>query len=111
MAELHILWINNDELTFDKMVAMYARNSKIEYWWDEVTLIIWGGTAKLTVESAIVQARVKELIHVGVKVSACKACTDQLGVTEILKGMGIEIKYWGKELTRIIQEREYLITI
>jgi len=96
---------------FDKMVSMYAKNSKINHWWDNVTVIIWGSTAGLAVASELVRNDIKELIHVGVKVSACKACSDSLGTTESLLGMGVEVKYWGEGLTKILKDDEKLLTI
>lgn len=111
MSHLYILWTNADETTFDKMVAMYARNAKIERWWDEVTLIIWGATAKLAADSELVRQRVAELLQVGVEVSACKACAVQLGVAEGLEGQGIDLRYWGEGLTSILKDGERLLTV
>jgi len=111
MSHLHILWTNGDEMTFDKMVAMYSRNAMLNHWWEEITLIIWGSPAKLAAESELVAQRIKELIQVGVKVSACKACTDSLGVSEKLSEMGVEIKYWGEGLTEILKGEKHLLTI
>lgn len=111
MAHLHILWTNGDEITFDKMVAMYSRNAILNHWWEEITLIIWGSPAKLTAESELVAQRIKELIQVGVKVTACKACTDSLEVSEKLSNLGVEIKYWGEGLTEILKDQKYLLTI
>jgi hypothetical protein len=111
MAHLHILWTNGDELTFDKMVAMYSRNAMLHHWWEEITLIIWGSPAKLAAESELVSLRIKELIQVGVKVSACKACADSLGVSEKLSEMGVEIKYWGEGLTELLKEGKHLLTV
>jgi hypothetical protein len=111
MEELYILWTSNDEIVFDKMVAMYARNSKIQRWWSEITIIIWGPSAKLAVESEIVIQRIIELIQIGVKVTACKGCSDSLGVSEKLIDMGIDVKYWGDGLTMLIKENKKLITV
>jgi hypothetical protein len=111
MDHLYILWTNADEIVFDKMVAMYARNSLLKHWWGEVTIIVWGSTAKMAASSDIVKQRITELQQVGVKLSACKACSDSLGVTESLERMGIEVKYWGESLTGILKENEKLITI
>ena len=47
----------------------------------------------------------------GVHITACKACTDQLGVTEDLEKLNIEIKYWGEPLTEILKNNESLLTI
>ena len=111
MEKLYILWTNADEVVFDKMVAMYARNSKIKGWWKDVTIIIWGPTAKLAVESESVALKIKELIHEGVALSACKACSDALGATDRLRDMGVEVKYWGEGLTNILKSGEKLLTV
>lgn len=111
MDKLTILWTNADVGTFDKMVAMYARNSKTKGWWDAVTVVIWGSTAKLAAESEVVQLKLRELLQVGVHVSACKACADQFGVTGKLTEMGVEVVYWGVPLTEILKNREPLLTI
>ncbi len=109
--KLYILWTNADVLTSDKMVMMYATNSKIHNWWEEVTIIIWGATAKLVAENTYIQEKVKLAIHAGVNISACKACADQLGVSEKLENLNIELKYWGEGLTDILKDDERLLTI
>lgn len=109
--ELTILWTNADEVTFDKMVRMYATNSIRKNWWEKVTIIIWGHTASLTAESDKVQEGIRELQEVGVKVSACKACADALSVSNALEGLGIELKYWGVGLTEILKEDQKLLTV
>ncbi|MFZ0942856.1 MAG: DsrE family protein [Syntrophobacteraceae bacterium] len=108
---LYILWTNSDPVTADKMVFMYALNSLKKGWWKEITIVIWGSTAKLTGENAAIQSKMKGLIAAGVKVSACKACADELGVTEKLLALGIEVKYWGQPLTEIIRAGQFLLTI
>ena len=44
----------------------------------------------------------KELLDGGVEFSACKACADELGVTERLEALGIEVIYWGEPLTTLL---------
>jgi hypothetical protein len=111
MDELTILWTNADILTFDKMVAMYAKNSILHHWWDKVTLIIWGATAKLTAESEVVQQRLQEMKHLGIRLVACKACADQLNITQRLEEMGVEVIYMGQPLTDLLKENKKLLTI
>ncbi|MDR3553167.1 MAG: DsrE family protein [Syntrophobacteraceae bacterium] len=108
---LYILWTNSDPVTADKMVFMYATNALKKGWWKEVTVIVWGSTAKLVDENPEIQVKIKELLAAGGKISACKACADQLGVTEKLESLGIEVKYWGQPLTEIIKDRKPLLTI
>ncbi len=109
--KLFILWTNADILTSDKMVLMYATNSMLSRWWKEVTVIIWGATAKLVAENSMIQEKIEIAAHAGVHFSACKACADQLGVTDILSGFGIDVAYWGEGLTDILKGKDKLITI
>lgn len=108
---LYILWTNADILTADKMVMMYATNSMMNQWWEEVTVIIWGATAKLVAENDLIQTKIKIAQHAGVHFSACKACVDQLGVTDKIADLGIEVMYWGEGLTNLLKKEEKLITI
>ena len=109
--KLYILWTNGDVITSEKMVLMYAVNSVLKGWWEEVTLIIWGAPAALAESNLMIREKIRLAMHAGVKVSACKACADQLGVTEALQSVGIEVKYWGQGLTDILKDDEVLLTI
>lgn len=108
---LYVLWTNDNLITAEKMVFMYAINSLLYGWWETVTLIIWGAPAKLVGENSDVQKLLREAQDAGVHVTACKACTDELGVTETLEKLQIEIKYWGQPLTEILKNDEQLLTV
>lgn len=56
---LYILWTNDNVLTSEKMVLMYAQTSVLKYWWKEVTVIIWGATAKLAAENELIREKIK----------------------------------------------------
>lgn len=114
MAEkttLHILWTNDNFITAEKMVFMYAINAKINGWWEHVTLVVWGATAKLVAENERIQELIAEARENGIYVTACKACSDQLGVSEILEAHGIDVQYLGIPLTNVLKNDEKLITI
>jgi len=108
---LYVLWTNDNPITAEKMVFMYTINSLIHGWWEKVTLIVWGATTKLVSENAEIQEKIKEALEVGVHITACKACADQLGVTNDLEKLGIEVIYWGVPLTDILKNNEKLLTI
>ncbi len=108
---LYVLWTNDNPITAEKMVFMYTMNSLIRGWWEKVTLIVWGAPAKLVSEDDNIQKLVKEALEAGVHITACKACADQLGVTETLEKLNIEVKYWGIPLTDILTNDEKLLTI
>ena len=76
-----------------------------------MTLIVWGATAKLVATDAAIQQKVKDALAAGVHITACKACADQLGVSDILKGLQIEVKYWGLPLTELLKNDEKLLTV
>ena len=110
-THLYVLWTNDNPITAEKMVFMYTINSLIHGWWEKVTLIIWGAPAKLVSEDETMQEKIKEALDAGVHITACKACADQLGVTETLEKLGIEVKYWGVPLTELLTSQEALLTI
>ena len=110
-THLYVLWTNDNPVTAEKMVFMYTINSLIHGWWEKVTLIIWGAPAKLVSEDVDMQKKIKEALDAGVHVTACKACADQLGVTEALEKQRIEVKYWGEPLTEILKNNEPLLTV
>lgn len=108
---LHILWTNADLLTSEKMVMMYATNARKKGWWDEVTVIIWGATAKLVAENEMIQELIKIAQEQGVKFSACLACAEQLGVVPQLEKQDIELIYWGQGLTDLIMSDAKLLSV
>jgi hypothetical protein len=108
---LYVLWTNDNPVTAEKMVFMYTINSLLKGWWEEVTLIVWGAPAKLVSENTDIQGKVKQALEAGVHITACKACADQLGVTDDLEKLGIEVIYWGAPLTEILKNDEKLLTI
>jgi hypothetical protein len=110
-THLYVLWTNDNLITAEKMVFMYSINSLSHGWWEKVTLIIWGAPAKLVGENAEIQKKIREAQDAGVHVTACKACADELGVTETLAELEIEVKYWGQPLTEILKNNEQLLTI
>lgn len=110
MERLNILWTSKDKDTFMHMVALYAGNSIKNSWWDEVNIIIWGGSTRLSGEDKEVQNELQKLIKNGVTVEACKACADKMKLTTTLNDLGITVKYMSK-LTGLIKGKEHLITI
>lgn len=108
---LYILWTNDHPHTSRFMVFMYAKNSMLRGWWDEVTVIIWGATATLAGTNPDIQEEIRIASSVGVKFSACIACARELGVVDALRDQGIEVKPWGEPLTQLLKAGEHLITI
>jgi hypothetical protein len=101
--KLAILWTSQDKEVAQKMVFMYAKNSKLRDWWGQVRLIIWGPSAKLLATDGELQEELEELKQAGVELQACKACADQYGVSGRLADLGIEVIFMGLPLTNYLK--------
>lgn len=108
--ELYVMWTSGDREVALKMVFMYTLNSRLKAWWPHVTLIIWGPSAKLLTEDEELQEKVRTMLHAGVAIVACKACSDAYGASAFLEGLGVEVKYMGQPLTQLLKDRKTLIT-
>jgi len=108
--KLVIVWSSGDRDVALKMVFMYTLNAKKRGWWDDITLVVWGPSAKLLTEDQELQDYMKRIIEAGVSVRACKGCSDQYGVSEKLEELGITVLYIGKELTNYIKEGREVLT-
>ena len=107
---LLIVWTSGDADVAHKMVFMYAFNAQKNGWWDQVTLLVWGPSAKLSSEDKDIQASLKRMQDQGVELLACKGCADQYGVSPKLEDLGIEVKYTGTYLTDFIKSGKKVIT-
>jgi hypothetical protein len=103
--ELVVLWTSGDREVALKIAFMYTFNSKRFKWgWKKVTLIVWGPSAKLLAEDKELQEHILDMKEAGIKLQACKKCSDMYGVSEDLRRLGIEVKYMGKPLTDYLRD-------
>lgn len=107
--KLVIIWTSGDREVADKMVFLYTLNSRRFKWWDDITLIVWGPSAKLLTEDKELQEKLKKILDAGVVVKACKACADDYGISDDLEKLGIEVKYVA-EVTTYIKEGRHILT-
>ncbi|MCK4515243.1 MAG: DsrE family protein [Spirochaetaceae bacterium] len=105
---LIVLWTQDNKTTLVEMIAMYARNAKRHGWFKEVRIIIWGASSGLAGSDTEVQEVLKGLLKDGVSISACKACADDLCVSETLESIGVEVEYWGEGLTAALKKATVL---
>ncbi|MBI9104286.1 MAG: DsrE family protein [Spirochaetales bacterium] len=114
MAEnkrLHILWTNDNPITSKLMVFMYGIKAKSAGFWENVTIIIWGATAKYVSENIEIQEYIRKAKEAGVHVSGCRSCAEELGVVDDLEKQGIELIRWGAPLTELLKNNEKILTI
>jgi len=109
--EILILWTTADKDTATKMVLMYSLNAKINGWWNEIILLVWGSSAKLVAEDKEIQQELEEMMEIGIKVMACKECSDRFNVTTDLEKVGIDVTHTGKFLTDWLKSGKKILTV
>lgn len=109
--KLVVVWTSGDREVALKMVFMYTYNSSPARfgWWEDITLVVWGPSAKLLAEDKELQEYIAKMKEAGITLKACKGCSDMYGVSEKLESLGIEVKYMG-ELTDYIKEGRHVLT-
>ena len=108
---LIVLWTSGDPEVALKMVFMYTLNCKRQGWWNEVTLIVWGPSAKILSENIQLQKSIQKMKEAGVILEACKACADLYHVSPKLKELGIDVKYMGQPLTEYLKSDKVVLAV
>lgn len=105
---LVVVWTSGDKEVAEKMVFMYTFNAKKYEWWEDITLLVWGPSAKLLTEDKDLQDYVKGMLDIGINVLACKGCADMYEISDKLEAIGVTVKYTGTDLTSFIKERHVI---
>ena len=103
-SELVVLWTTAEKEVLMKMLGIYVLNAKKQTWFENITVIVWGPSAKLLAEDKEVQDWITKFKEAGVTLEACMWCTNQYGITEDLKAMGIDVKGMGTQLTKYLKD-------
>ena len=107
---LGVLWTSGDAEVAHRVCFMYTLHAKRQGWFDKVTLIVWGPSARLLAGDKDLQKAVKEMMAEGVKVQACMACANSYGVAKDLRDLGIDVKGMGKPLSDLLQSEWKMLT-
>ncbi|RLA73538.1 MAG: DsrE family protein [Epsilonproteobacteria bacterium] len=110
MKKLLIIWSTEEIEVAKKMVLLYGSVILPRGYWDEAHLMIWGPSARLLAQNEEIQAMFKTVQETGVKTSVCVVCSDDYGVTEKLKELGVEAIHTGEFLTDALQSDYKVVT-
>ena len=108
--KLLIIWSTEEKEVANKMVLLYSSVILPRSYWDEAILMVWGPSARLLSQDKELQQKIKEIAMTGVKVQACVVCTDDYGVSEELKSIGVELTHTGEMLTEALQSDWKVLT-
>ena len=104
--KLLIVWSSGEVEVAKKLVLLYGSVMLERKYWDEATIMIWGPSAKLLAENLDLQEQFKVVQESGVKFNACVVCTDDYGVSNELRELGVELIHTGEMLTEALQSDE-----
>ncbi|MEX2370135.1 MAG: DsrE family protein [Bacteroidales bacterium] len=107
---LVIVWTSDDPYLAERMVLMYTHAAKTAGWFDHVTLIIWGPSAKLTAENLKIRDKLAAMLEDGVVIEACIVCANAYDVTGDLKDLGFDVKGMGKPLSDYLKSGKTVLT-
>lgn len=108
--KLVVVWTSDDPYLAERMVLMYAHAAKTAGWFKNVTVIIWGPSAKMVAENLKIQEKLKAMQDDGVEIQACIACATAYGVVDELKNLNFEVKGMGKPLTDYLKSDSKVLT-
>jgi hypothetical protein len=108
--KLVVVWYSDDPLVAERVCLMYTHAAKTAGWFKEVTLIVWGPSAKLISTDLKLQEKLKAMQKDGVVIEACVACANAYGVAEDLKKLGYDVKGMGKPLTDYLKSGAKVLT-
>ncbi len=109
-TRLGVVWSSGDADVAHRVCFLYTLNAKKQGWFDDVSLVVWGPSARLLAGDKDLQAEVRKMQEAGVVVEACVVCADAYGVAERLRELGITVKPMGKPLTDMLQNDWKVLT-
>ena len=109
-TKLLVIWSSEDREVALKTAFMYTYNAKVNGWWDHIQLCVWGPSAKMLLRDYVLKNEIMKIRDAGVELTACKACTDQYGLTAALENLGIDVKYMGIPLTEMLKDGWAVLT-
>lgn len=108
--KLVVVWTSDDPYVAERVALMYTHAAKTAGWFKDVTLVVWGPSAKLISENNKLQQKVKEMQKDGVIIEACVVCADSYGVADDLRKLGFDVKGMGKPLTDYLKSGAKVLT-
>lgn len=108
-TKLLIVWTNGDKEVAMKLPLLYGSVILERGYWEEAHLMIWGPSIKLAATDSEIQSRLKQMRESGVTMSACIVCTDDYGMTQDLKRLGIDTIHTGEMLTECLKDDAWAV--
>lgn len=83
---------------------MYATNSLLHGWMEDVKLFIFGPAENLLLESESFREYVMDFLEIKKEVIACRFIAEQKGLDNQLKKLGLQVEYVGEKISDLIHQ-------
>ena len=107
---LVVVWTSGDQEVARTVVFPYVLNARTQGWFDSVTFVVWGPSARLLAATDELQSLIAEMLANGVEIEACRKCASDYGVAEQLESLHIDVRYMGEPLSSYIKEGRHVLT-
>lgn len=101
--KLLIVWSSGEVDVAKRLILLYGSVMLERKYWSAATIMVWGPSAKLIYENKELQEQVKTVMDTGVEFNTCVVCSDEYGITNELKELGIEPIHTGEMLTEALK--------
>jgi hypothetical protein len=108
--KLFVILASGDKEVALEMALFYPVTLAKEKYMDEVKVILFGPSEKLAACDKQVQKRIKTLQEAGVVISACKYCSDRMGVSDKLAELGIIVEYVSAGIAQMLKDGWHSLT-
>jgi len=101
---LFVILASGDKDVALEMALFYPVTVAKDKLMEEVKVILFGPSEELVARDKQVQKRIKTLQEAGVKISACKYCSDRMGVSDKLEELGITVEYVSSGIAQMLKD-------
>jgi len=87
-----------------EMGLTYTRNTVKHGWMDETMLFLFGPSETQIATDPRLREMIEAIIGEGTTPMACKFCSDEYSVSDLLVELGCEVEYVGEPISRAIRD-------
>ncbi len=104
MSERLAVILASSDLRVLEAGMMYAGNAAKKGWMEDTKLFLFGPSETQIATDPRLQDRLREILASGMIPVACKACSDEAGISDRLAELGCDVEYVGEPISRAIRD-------
>jgi hypothetical protein len=104
MANNILVIISSSDVLKARTGIVYATNALKHGWVDDLRLVVFGPAEQVLAQEPVLQEALQTFMEQNQEVAACKAISDMAGVSQGLADLGLQVRYIGELVSRLIGE-------